>query len=100
MNQNNGKFYLELPSSSSIYEERHIPINDFPIQIFCEKFSKVSIFEELIFEKSIPQRIDLGKIFIKIFDGKLFTGICFSLEILLKNNSKYNFPLFRYTILV
>jgi len=39
--------------------------------------------------------ISSKKKFIKIFYGKFFTGICFSLEIVIQNhNTKHNFSLF------
>jgi len=47
-----------------------------------------------IVAKSFPQRF-LGKIFKKNFDGDFFTGIGFSLEILIENyNTNYSFPIF------
>jgi len=50
--------------------------------------------DEKVLKKNLVQNV-FEKFFLKFFDENFFTGICFSLEILMENhNKKQNFPLF------
>ena len=52
MNRNNGKIYIELPFSSSISKEKHIPVKKFPSKNLMKIFPRLlSIFEKMIFQK-------------------------------------------------
>ena len=51
MNRNMGNFFFELPFSSNISKEKHIPVKYFPSNNFKKIFPWFTIFGELIFQK-------------------------------------------------
>ena len=83
------KVFIEICFSLEILIPNHNKKHDLPIfrlTILVEIFLSL---QNLLLEDT-----SLGKSFIKIFDIKVLTGICFSLETLIQNhNKKHNFPL-------
>ena len=62
--------------------------------VTLEKYSSNFFSKIFVLTNNFLKGINLGQIFIKIFDRTFFTGICFSLEILLQiHNTKHYFPL-------
>ena len=79
--------YIELPFSSSIIKEKHIPVKSFHQKIF-KKFSKFTIFEKIIFQK----QKHLTKIMYRN-NGKNYIALPFSSVISKqKHISVNNFP--------
>ena len=91
-----GNFFTGIYFSLEILIENHNTNYNFPLFWFS---ILVEIF--LLLQNHILKDSNLGKIFIKSFDGNFFTGIYFSLEILIENlNTNYNFPLSWLVIVV